>query len=130
MKFSPLQLTQSREWPYSYTITNADTSNSASVGSFNVNIILAVLNSSDTLDEANARPNNILLYKYLKLLAEAPKMLDLLTKLADGYECPPVMPGDNVYDSHDALLWETDHYSCLVDEAAALLTEMKGGEDE
>jgi hypothetical protein len=60
-----------------------------------------------------------------RLMAAAPEMLALLELLAAGYECPPVMSGDNVYDSRDELLRETDHYSCLVDKATQLLAKIE-----
>lgn len=81
-----LKLIQSDKWPYSYTITDATDCNGVSVGIINVNIMLAVLHSKDTLKEANARPENIMLSKYLKLFAASPEMLVLLeesVKIAD-----------------------------------------------
>lgn len=81
-----LKLIQNDKWPYSYTITDATADSGVSVGSINVNIMLAVLHSNDTLGEANARPENIMLSKYLKLFAASPEMLGLLdesVKVAD-----------------------------------------------
>lgn len=97
-----LELIQSDKWPYSYTITDAVVSNSASVGSLNVNIMLVVLHSKDTLDEANARPENIVLSKYLKLFTAAPEMLELLkstnTAMSLDYDNFDDTDGRLVYD--------------------------------
>lgn len=97
-----LELIQSDKWPYRYTITNATGSNLASVGSLNVDIILAVLNSKDTLEEANTRPANVMLSKYLKLFTAAPEMLELLkiirTSMILDYENFDNTDGRWVYD--------------------------------
>lgn len=52
-------------------------------------------------------------------------MFELLTKLANGYESPKPEPGDDVHDSLDRLILETDHFDCLVHEARALIAQIE-----
>lgn len=97
-----LELIQNDKWPYSYTITDAVISNGESVGSLKIEVMLARLHSNDTLEEANARPENIVLSKYLKLFTAAPEMLELLkstnTAMSLDYDNFDDTDGRLVYD--------------------------------
>lgn len=61
------------------------------------------------------------------LLATAPKMLELIIKLAAGYDSPKPKPGDDVYDENRNLILECDHFACLAEQATQLLGKIKGG---
>lgn len=56
-----------------------------------------------------------------------PEMLDLLEKLAAGYDPPKPEPGDDIYESNHNLILECDHFACLSDDARELLEKIKGG---
>ena len=66
--------------------------------------------------------------EHARLIEAALDMKILLAKLATPYKEPNATSADNVYDSRDALLRETDHYACLADEASQLLAQIEGGE--
>ena len=72
---SKLNMVQSDKWPYAVTLVNTDKT-------FSISTQLAEFGSKDSIIEANARPANIVLFEYLKLLAAAPEMYELLANLA------------------------------------------------
>ena len=62
--------------------------------------------------------------KAIKLI---PEMLDLLEKLASGYQAKEPESGSDIYDSNKELFLETDYFGCLSDEARELLEKIGGG---
>ncbi len=54
------------------------------------------------------------------------EMLELLRRLAAGYQAKEPELGSDIYDQSHELMLETDHYAGLRDEAQKLLEKIEG----
>lgn len=85
---APWTLEQHIQWPYSYTITDK-------ASRLVISVPLMAVASNDTLESANARPENAGLHEAVRLFAAAKGMFDSLTEMAEA------AGGGKFYDDYD-----------------------------